>query len=96
MCQSVDEPALGYVLHPRADQGNDLPADKQPEIPVPQCPKGVRYTPWGVAYRTGRPGRLTGFLQWPGGFLLCVFPRISARRGHSPFQNNARYNGGSI
>ena len=45
VCQTVDKPALGDVLHPRADQRNDLPADEQAEIAVTQRAEGVRQLP---------------------------------------------------
>jgi hypothetical protein len=32
----VNQPALRGVLHPRAGQRNQLPAEEQPEVPMPQ------------------------------------------------------------
>jgi hypothetical protein len=35
----IDEPLLGRVLHPRADQRNQLPDDEELKVPVLQSPE---------------------------------------------------------
>ena len=40
--EAVHQPALRHVLHPGADQRDDLAADEEAEIAVPQGSKGVR------------------------------------------------------
>ena len=39
--QPVDQPGLRHVLHPGADQGNDLAGDEEAEVAVPQGAEGL-------------------------------------------------------
>ena len=39
--EAVDQPALGHILHPGADQGDDLPGEEEAEIAVAQGAEGM-------------------------------------------------------
>jgi hypothetical protein len=39
--EPIYEPRLGDVLHPGADQGNDLPGNKEAEVAVAKGAKGL-------------------------------------------------------
>ena len=41
MRKPVNQPGLGDILHPGADEGNGLAGNEQPEIPVPQRAEGL-------------------------------------------------------
>ena len=70
--QAVDQPALRHVLHPGADQRDDLAADEQAEIAVPQGAEGVRNAA-GRKFRGQRQG-------WILPELLCgELPSSSSR-----------------
>ena len=56
MGQAIHQPALRHVLHPGADQRDDLAADEEAEIAVPQGAKRV----WKPAGRKFRGQRQAG------------------------------------
>jgi len=41
VCQAVDKPTLGDVLHPGPDERDDLTGDEEAKIAVPQGAEGV-------------------------------------------------------
>jgi hypothetical protein len=41
MREAVDEPGLGYVLHPGTDQRDDLTGSEEAEVAVAQRAKGL-------------------------------------------------------
>src|SRR5262249_1359818 len=53
MRETVNQPPLRRVLHPGADEGNDLPANEEPEIAMPQCAEGM----WHARRRSTRTER---------------------------------------